>query len=90
MSLWLRYANNRSTLVHPRLKKAWTVPSAGMVMALFIWDAIGILMVDYLQKGQTINDTYSWVKVLNFHNPELLKIKSSNLQNAYKYQQSQV
>ena len=30
-----------------------------------------------------------WVKVQNFQNPELLKIKSYNLHNAYKYQQSQ-
>ena len=37
-----------------------------------------------------INLTYAWVKVQNFQNLELLKIKSLNLQYAYKYQQFQV
>ena len=39
-------------------KKAKTVPSAGKVMASVFWDADGILLIDYLQKGQTINGTY--------------------------------
>ena len=39
----------------PPPKKAKAVPSAGKVMASVFWDADGILMVDYLQKGQTIN-----------------------------------
>ena len=46
---------------HPGLpppKKAKTVPSAGKVMATVFWDADGILLIDYLQKGQTINGTY--------------------------------
>ena len=38
-------------------KKAKTVPSAGKVMASVFWDADGILLIDYLQKGQTINGT---------------------------------
>ena len=42
----------------PPPKKAKTVPSAGKVMALFFWDADGILMVDYLKKGQTIKGIY--------------------------------
>ena len=37
-----------------------------------------------------INLKYAWVKVQNFQNLELLKIKSLNLQYAYKYQQFQV
>ena len=42
----------------PPPKKANTVPSAGKVMALVFWEADGILLIDYLQKGQTINGTY--------------------------------
>ena len=42
----------------PPPKKAKTVPSAGKVMASVFWDADGILLIDYLQKGQTINGTY--------------------------------
>ena len=42
----------------PPPKKAKAVPSAGKVMASVFWDADGILMVDYLQKGQTINGQY--------------------------------
>ena len=41
----------------PLPKKAKTVPSAGKVMASVFWDADGILLIDYLQKGQTINGT---------------------------------
>ena len=42
----------------PPPKKAKTVPSAGKVMPSVFWDADGILLIDYLQKGQTINGTY--------------------------------
>lgn len=39
-------------------KKAKSVPSAGKVMASVFWDAKGILLIDYLPKGQTINGEY--------------------------------
>jgi len=39
-------------------KKAKTVPSAGKVMASVFWDARGIIFIDYLQKGRTINGEY--------------------------------
>ena len=39
-------------------KKAKTVLLAGKIMASVFWNADGILMVEYLQKGQTINGTY--------------------------------
>ena len=42
----------------PPPKKAKTVPPAGNVMASVFWDVDGILLIDYLQKGQTINGTY--------------------------------
>lgn len=39
-------------------KKAKTFKSAGKVMASVFWDAKGILMIDYLPKGKTINGEY--------------------------------
>lgn len=39
-------------------KKAKSVPSAGKVMASVFWDAKGILLIDYLQKGKTITGEY--------------------------------
>ena len=42
----------------PAPKKAKTVPSAGKVMASVFWDCRGIIFIDYLQKGKTINGEY--------------------------------
>ncbi|XP_076623122.1 histone-lysine N-methyltransferase SETMAR-like [Colletes latitarsis] len=42
----------------PAPKKAKTVPSAGKVMASVFWDVRGIIFIDYLEKGKTINDEY--------------------------------
>lgn len=39
-------------------KKAKTVPSAGKVMASVFWDARGIIFIDYLPRGKTINGEY--------------------------------
>ena len=39
-------------------KKAMVVKSAGKVMASVFWDAKGILLIDYLSKGKTINGEY--------------------------------
>ncbi|XP_023228429.1 dipeptidyl peptidase 9-like [Centruroides sculpturatus] len=39
-------------------KKAKTIASAGKVMASDFWDSKGILLIDYLSKGQTINGEY--------------------------------
>ena len=39
-------------------RKAKVVPSAGKVMASIFWDAQGVLLVDYLKKGCTINGQY--------------------------------
>ena len=57
----------------PLPKKAKTVPSAGKVMASVFWDADGILLIDYLQKGQTIDGTY-YASLLT-QLPEKIKIK---------------
>lgn len=42
----------------PTPKKAKTILSAGKVMASVFWDAKGVIMVDYLPKGVTINSAY--------------------------------
>ena len=39
----------------PAPKKAKVVSSAGKVMASVFWDARGIVFIDYLEKGKTIN-----------------------------------
>ena len=39
----------------PRKKKFKTVRSAGKVMATVFWDAEGVIMVDFLEQGCTIN-----------------------------------
>lgn len=42
----------------PPPRKFKAVPSAGKVMASVFWDAEGILLIDYLDKGETINGRY--------------------------------
>ncbi|KAM8701714.1 hypothetical protein ACLKA7_005457 [Drosophila subpalustris] len=41
-----------------RPKRPKTQQLAGKVMASVFWDAHGIIFIDYLQKGQTINSDY--------------------------------
>lgn len=38
--------------------KARTVPSAGKIMITVFWDCQGIILIDYLDKGMTINSQY--------------------------------
>ncbi|UYV78083.1 hypothetical protein LAZ67_16000046 [Cordylochernes scorpioides] len=42
----------------PLPKKAKTVPSAGKVMVSVFWDSEGVLLIDFLNKGQTITGNY--------------------------------
>lgn len=42
----------------PPPKKFKRVPSAGKVMASIFWDSQGIIMIDYLAQGRTINGAY--------------------------------
>ena len=44
-----------STLSTMKFKR---VSSAGKVMASFFWDNQGVIMVDYLEEGRTINGAY--------------------------------
>ena len=39
-------------------KKFKRVHSAGKVMASMFWDIEVLIMIDYLEQGRTINDTY--------------------------------
>ncbi|KAL6419587.1 hypothetical protein ACFW04_011312 [Cataglyphis niger] len=41
-----------------RPKRPKTQKSAGKIMASVFWDAHGILFIDYLEKGKTINSEY--------------------------------
>jgi len=45
-------------VAHPRPKKFRVQKSAGKVLASIFWDKDGILLIDYLPKGQTINAEY--------------------------------
>lgn len=66
-------------------KKAMAVKSAGKVMASVFWDASGILFIDYLPKGQTINGEYYANLLDKLHQciqekrPGLAKKKSSSI-----------
>lgn len=42
----------------PSPKRGKTQKSAGKVMASVFWDAHGIIFIDYLEKGKTINSDY--------------------------------
>ena len=44
--------------ISPTPKKAKLVSFAGKKMASVFWDAKGIVLIDYLQKGETINGKY--------------------------------
>ena len=53
-----RQSNNQwsgGTAVHPAPKKFRVQKSAGKVLASIVWYQDGILLIDYLPKGQTIN-----------------------------------
>lgn len=51
------------TKEEPTPVKAKTVPSAGKRMATVFWDKDGILLIDWLPAGQTINSSY-YIEVL--------------------------
>lgn len=51
----------------PAPKKAKAVLSANKVMATVFWDARGVIYIDYLQKGKTINGEYYASLLQRFH-----------------------
>lgn len=56
----------------PALKKAKAVLSANKVMATVFWDARGVIHIDYLEKGKTINGEY-YANLLDQFNQILLE-----------------
>ena len=60
ITLKQRQNSNRCSGNTARLpsKKAKVVSSTGKVMTSAFWDAKGIVFIDYLQKGRTINGEY--------------------------------
>ena len=56
----------------PNPKRGKTQQSAGKVMASVFWDAQGIIFIDYLQKGQTINSDY-YIALLDRLKDEIVK-----------------
>jgi len=59
---------------HPAPKKFRVQKSAGKVLALISWDQDGILLIDYVPKGQTINAEY--YSSLLVQSKDILKEKS--------------
>jgi len=56
-----RHSNNQrsgGTAAHPTPKKFRVLKSAGKFLASIFWDQDGILLIDFLPKGQTINTEY--------------------------------
>lgn len=68
---WVHHFNPKSRIQsaewtgpgESRPKRPKTETSAGKVMASVFWDSKGIIMVDYLTKGKTINSEY-YIKLL--------------------------
>ena len=60
-------------------KRAKTQQSAGKIMASVFWDSSGILFINYLEKGNTINSDYYFAlldqlkKEITGNRPHLLK-----------------
>ena len=48
-------------------KKGNTVSAASKVMVITFWDAQGIILIDYLQKGQTITGEYYAILLSRLH-----------------------
>jgi hypothetical protein len=47
------------------MSKFKTLPSAGKVMFTVFWDRKGVILLDFLERGQTINsDRYIAVRLL--------------------------
>lgn len=56
----------------PTPKRGKTQQSAGKVMASVFWDSQGIIFIDYLEKGKTINSDY-YIALLDRLNEEIAK-----------------
>ena len=63
----------------PSPKKFKVTPSAGKVMITVFWDACGVLLVEFLQKGQTINSACYQATLMKL--AAAIRRKRPNLQN---------
>ena len=59
-------------------KEAKTVMSTGQVMVSIFWDAEGVLLVDYLDKGHTFTEAY-YVDLLRQLREEIKQIQCGKL-----------
>ena len=64
----------------PRPKRPKAQQSAGKVMASVFWDAHGIIFIDYLEKGKTINSDY-YTALLNRLKAEIVKKRPHTSKN---------
>jgi hypothetical protein len=56
-----RQSNNQwsgGIAAHPAPPQKWVQKSAGRILASIFWDQGGIVLIDYLPKGQTNNTEY--------------------------------
>ncbi|KAL6420640.1 hypothetical protein ACFW04_014654 [Cataglyphis niger] len=53
-----RYVTMDETWIHHYTLSGQQLVKAGKIMASVFWDAHGILFIDYLEKGKTINSEY--------------------------------
>ena len=62
--------NIRITKSEPTLKKSKTIPSARKVTAIVFWQDRGVIFIDYIVNGKTINDKY-YGNILLLENDEI-------------------
>ena len=55
---WVHHFTPKTKEQAKQSKKAKTVPSVGSVMASVFWNAYGIILIDYFQKGKIVNGEY--------------------------------
>ncbi|XP_063384365.1 uncharacterized protein LOC134670469 [Cydia fagiglandana] len=58
---WIHYFDpetKQQSMTWKRAKKFKVASSAGKVMASVFWDAEGVIMIEYLEKGTTIKGSY--------------------------------
>ena len=70
----------------PPPKKAKSVPSAGKVMATVFWDAEGILLIDYLEKGKTITGVY-YANLITQLRQKIRRLRRGKLQKGVIFHQ---